>query len=169
METPAAQAEQPHINKLEPRKVEETKVSEDDPKPAPTVEQTEGKTPAPEPVAKEPAQVTPQSTPVASVTCEQAIRQVWPTHLQDGAIIVSQHENRRQDPAAVGAVNKDAAGSIDYGCFQINDHWHPAYFTDGNWQDPVWAAQYALRIYQERQAINGNGWTAWYAVQGILW
>lgn len=168
METPEAHAEQQHINKSEARKVVEAEKPEDDPKPAPTEEQAEPKTPAPEPAPK-PAQVKQQSTPVASVTCEQAIRQVWPTHLQDGAITVSLHENRRQDPAAVGAINPDSVRSRDYGCFQINDYWHPAYFTDGDWKDPVWAAQYALRIYQDRQATNGNGWTAWYAVRGVLW
>lgn len=120
--------------------------------------------------AEQPVQKEIQSTPVeASVTCEQAIRQVWPRDLQDGAIIVSQNENRNQNPAAIGSVNPDKYGSRDYGCFQINDHWHPAYFTDGDWSDPIWAAKYALMIYQGRQSSNGNGWSAWYAVQGILW
>ena len=169
METPAAYAEQQHVNKSEARETVEAEKPEEDPKPAPTEELAEPKTtetpqPAPAVAQKQ------QSTPVASpVTCEQAIRQVWPAHLQEGAIIVSQHENRQQDPAAVGAVNPDSVGSRDYGCFQINDHWHPSYFTDGDWKDPVWAAQYALKIYNGRQAANGNGWTAWYAVQGILW
>lgn len=110
-----------------------------------------------------------QSKPTEVPTCESAIRQVWPKHLQEGAILVSINENRMQDPTAVGAVNDDGLGSRDYGCFQINDYWHPSYFTDGDWQDPVWAAKYALHIYEGRQSTTGNGWTAWYAVQGILW
>ena len=168
MEVPEAHAEQQHVNKSEAREIVEAAKPEEDPKPAPTEEQAEPKTPAPSQPA--PAVAQQQSTPVASpVTCEQAIRQVWPAHLQDGAIIVSQHENRRQDPAAVGAVNPDSVGSRDYGCFQINDYWHPAYFAEGDWKDPVWAAKYALKIYEGRQRTDGNGWTAWYAVQGVLW
>lgn len=164
METSDAKAEQPHVNKSavqEPAKTEP-------PKQQPTEDAAVAKTPAPEQPAKV-VQETTQSTPVAPVTCEQAIRQVWPPNLQEGAIIVSQHENRLQDPAAIGAVNPDSYGSRDYGCFQINDHWHPAYFAEGDWKDPVWAATYALKIYEGRQRTNGNGWTAWYAVQGVLW
>ena len=81
--------------------------------------------------------------------------------------MVRTHENRGNNPEAVGATNFD--GSTDYGCFQINDRWHPDYFNNGDWRDPIWAAKYALTIYQGRQATNGNGWSAWYAVRGILW
>ncbi len=102
-------------------------------------------------------------------TCRSAIAKVWPAHLQAGAITVMTHENRREDPSAKGAVNPDAQGSQDFGCFQINNYWHPAYFTDGDWSDPVWAAKYALTIYQGRLVKDGVGWTAWYAVEGILW
>jgi hypothetical protein len=79
------------------------------------------------------------------------------------------NENRREDPSAKGAVNPDAQGSQDFGCFQINNYWHPDYFSGGDWTDPVWAAKYALGIYQGRLARDGVGWTAWYAVEGILW
>lgn len=164
---PETYTEHTDINKLNTRDIEEAVKPEDEPRPALTEELAESTTSAPE-SRPETAQVE-QSMPAEALTCEQAIRHVWPPALQDGAILVSQYENRSQNPAAVGAVNPDRFSSQDYGCFQINDHWHPAYFTDGDWQDSVWAAQYALRIYEERRAISGNGWSAWYAVQGILW
>lgn len=160
-----------HLNNAETQepksiaKADELKV----PEPDPTEDQVAVEAPEPQPQAKA-AVATTVSTPVAAAkTCEEGIRRVWPAHLQDGAILVSKYENRRQDPEAVGAVNPDAVGSRDYGCFQINNYWHPKYFTDGDWRDPEWAAEYALRIYREREARDGNGWRAWYAVQGVLW
>ena len=105
----------------------------------------------------------PPSTPASSsASCRDAIAQTWPLALRDGATTVLVHENRAEDPSAKGSVNRD--GSRDYGCFQINDKAHPAFFATQDWSDPVANARYALTIYQGR----GN-WTAWYAVQGILW
>lgn len=109
----------------------------------------------------------PPSIQASPLTCREAIDQVWPTALREGAKLVLVNENRSENIAAEGAVNGD--GSKDWGCFQINDYWHPAYFAEGDWKDPVWAAQYALKIYEGRQQSEGNGWRAWYAVQGILW
>lgn len=156
----------------EPQHIKKSEVQEpvktETPKQQPIEDVAVTETPAPQPEVKTVAETT-QSTPVAPVTCEQGIRQVWPAYLQEGAIIVSQHENRRQDPAAIGAINPDSHGSRDYGCFQINDYWHPAYFAEGDWKDPVWAAKYALKIYEGRQRTEGNGWRAWYAVKGVLW
>lgn len=124
----------------------------------------------PEPVAPAPAAEEPPSTQASQpMTCREAIDAVWPTALREGAKLVLVHENRSENIAAEGVVNSDEFGSKDWGCFQINDHWHPAYFAEGDWRDPVWAAQYAYKIYQGRQASEGNGWRAWYAVQGILW
>lgn len=111
----------------------------------------------------------PPSIKASPLTCREAIDAVWPTALREGAKLVLVHENRSENPAAEGVVNRDEYSSKDWGCFQINDHWHPAYFAEGDWRDPVWAAQYALKIYQGRQASEGNGWRAWYAVQGVLW
>lgn len=127
-------------------------------------------TTAPEqPQAKAEKPKPPSTKASQPLTCREAIDQVWPTALRDGAKIVLEHENRSEDPHAVGGVNPDEYQSRDYGCFQINDYWHPAYFSGGDWQDPKWAAEYALQIYQGRQASEGNGWRAWYAVEGILW
>jgi len=111
----------------------------------------------------------PQSAPATSETCRTAIAKIWPAELQAGAITVLEHENTSENPEAIGPVNDDAAKSQDFGCFQINNHYHPGYFTQGNWKDPMWAAQFALSIYKVRQAATGKGWTAWYAVRGILW
>jgi hypothetical protein len=162
----------PDIKKPETQVIEQktaTVVEPEKPKPAPIEEQAVVEAPAPQQV-EHPAAETQQSTLAATpMTCEQAIRNTWPQHLQSGAILVSQKENQRQDPVAVGAVNPDKYASRDYGCFQINDHWHPAYFTNGDWRDPEWAAKYALTIYEGRKKVDGIGWTAWYAVQGILW
>lgn len=107
--------------------------------------------------------------PAKPKTCREAIAAVIPANLQAGFVTVMVNENRAEDPHAVGAVNSDGVGSQDFGCFQINNHWHPAYFSEGDWRDPEWAAEYALRIYQGRLAQDGVGWTAWYAVEGILW
>ncbi len=107
------------------------------------------------------ATVTETQNPASAGTCEEAIIAVWPANLQAGARIVAQKESGMRSDA-VGAVNYD--GSQDYGCFQINNFAHPAFFAGGNWSDPTYNAQYALAIY------NGRGnWTAWYAVRGILW
>lgn len=97
-------------------------------------------------------------------SCRAAIAQTWPAHLQSGAITVMTHENRAENPAAVGAVNSDGVGSQDFGCFQINNYWHKGFFASNDWRDPVANARYAYSIYQGR----GN-WSAWYAVKGILW
>ena len=121
----------------------------------------------PAPIEKVITPTAPSTQASQPLTCREAIDQVWPTALRDGAKLVLVHENRSENIAAEGAVNWD--GSKDWGCFQINDKWHPAYFTEGDWKDPVWAAEYAYKIYQGRQASEGNGWRAWYAVQGILW
>lgn len=97
-------------------------------------------------------------------SCRAAIAQTWPAHLQSGAITVMTHENRSEDPNAAGKINNDEHRSQDFGCFQINNYWHKAFFANNDWRDPVANARYAYSIYQGR----GN-WTAWYAVQGILW
>lgn len=113
---------------------------------------------------REAAKKPPEPPSPSAVSCREAIRRTWPSQLHDGAYIVLQHENRAEDPTAVGAVNSDGVGSQDFGCFQINNHWHAAFFAQSDWRDPVANAAYAYTIYQER----GN-WTAWYAVEGILW
>jgi hypothetical protein len=111
------------------------------------------------------APATPSSN--TGVSCDQAIDQVFPVALRDGAKTVRTYENRSANPSAVGSVNGD--GSRDYGCFQINNKAHPQFFATRDWSNPVDSATYALQIYQERARIQGNGWRAWYAVQGILW
>ena len=132
------------------------------------MEPAEPTTSAPEPKAPEVAQViTP--TPVPAGSCEDAIAKIWPAELQDVARLVSLKESSlisdRIGPLkANGTVGYNYDGSRDYGCFQINDKAHPQFFANGDWRDPYYNAQYALRLYQER----GN-WTAWYAVRGILW
>lgn len=100
-------------------------------------------------------------------TCRDAVRSSWPSNLQEQALTVLVNENRRENPGAVGATNKN--GSTDYGCFQINDAAHPQFFATSKWRDPVANAEYAYQVYKERKAIDGIGWTAWYAVDGILY
>ncbi len=119
-------------------------------------------------VVEEPVQA-PVEPPAPSGTCRDAIAREWPAELQSGAIVVMTHENGREDPTAVGRINPDTVGSQDFGCFQINNHWHYKFFEANDWRDPYANARYAYQIYRERQAVNGNGWTAWYAVRGILW
>lgn len=111
---------------------------------------------------QEQAPAKPPSVPASPLSCREAIAQVFPKHLQAGAITVLVHENRKEDPLATGKMNRN--GSRDYGCFQINDAAHKAFFATKDWKNPLHNAQEALNIY------NGRGnWTAWYAVRGILW
>lgn len=100
-------------------------------------------------------------------TCREAIARTWPVALRDGAYTVLENENRQEDPSAVSGVNSD--GSRDYGCFQVNSYWHASFFASKTWSNPLDNAQYAYSIYEERKALDGIGWTAWYAVEGILW
>lgn len=162
---PQAHAEQPqNINKSKSQAVKPAEKPKDEPKPELIVAPAEKTTPAPEPVAAKTAvqetQQTP-ATPQAATSCADAIAKVWPAELQAGARLVAQKESSLI-ATRVGAVNQD--GSQDFGCFQINNQAHSQFFANGDWRDPVYNAQYALRIYQGR----GN-WTAWYAVRGILW
>jgi hypothetical protein len=153
---------QEHLNKSEtvaPAKA-------DTPKATPTVEQPAVEETAPQPQVKTEV-VNTQPAPAGS--CEEAIAAVWPASLQSGARLVSTKESSmisdRIGPLkADGTVGYNYNGSRDYGCFQINDQAHPDFFANGDWRDPTYNAQYALKIYNER----GN-WTAWYAVRGILW
>lgn len=122
------------------------------------------------------AQLTSQASAPAG-TCEEAIAAVWPADLQSSARLVSTKESSmirdRIGPLKPnGTVGYNNDGSRDYGCFQINDAAHPQFFQNGDWRNPKYNAQYALRIYQEREQrpqTYKNGWTAWYAVRGILW
>lgn len=122
---------------------EPTKLAEA-PKPEPT--------PAPQPAPK-PA--------VVASDCVAAMQRHWPEHLWAGATIVIQKESSNRSNA-IGTVNRN--GSQDFGCFQINNHAHANWFNLHNWQDADQNSAYAYQLYRER----GN-WTAWYAVQGILW
>jgi len=151
----AAQKPQEHLNK--PKMQELAKVEA--PKPTPIVETAAVKAPEPQEQAKAPVVNTP--TPVPAGSCEEAIAAVWPASLQAGARLVALKESSLIADR-IGSVNHD--GSQDFGCFQINNFAHPQFFANGDWRDPTYNAQYALRLYQER----GN-WTAWYAVRGILW
>lgn len=120
-------------------------------------------------VAAQQGQVPAVKSPNTGITCDQAIDQVFPVALREGAKIVRTYENRSGDPNAIGSVNGD--GSRDYGCFQINNRWHPQFFATKDWSNPLHSAEYALQIYNGR-ANNPNyknGWTSWYAVEGILW
>ena len=128
---------------------------------------------APEPAPEQPKEAEPTITPpieekppeqapVASTDCEAAVKRQWPAHLWSGAlIVVREGSSFRHD--AVGKLNPDGF-SRDYGCFQINDHYHKNFFANNDWKDADANAAYAYTLYKER----GN-WTAWYAVQGILW
>lgn len=128
-------------------------------------EQPKQPEPTPTPKVVEKPVVKPQTPPPAPAgTCRDAIAREWPAELQAGAIIVMTHENRSENPQAIGAVNQDGYGSQDFGCFQINNHWHANFFATNDWRDPYANARYAYQIYKGR----GN-WTAWYAVKEILW
>lgn len=89
--------------------------------------------------------------------CRQAIAQTWPDHLQAAAITTMTSENGKETPDRVGGKNAD--GSVDYGCFQVNSKAHPAFFKNSNWANAVENATYAYKIFQSR-----NDFSAWYAV-----
>ena len=156
----AQKTESLQINK--PKQVQDIKTASktvsDTPKAAPTVATPAPAAPAQQSQAKA-ATATPQAP--SATTCEEAIDQVWPASLQADARLVSLKEASLQADS-IGTVNPN--GSQDFGCLQINNYAHPDFFANGDWSNPTYNAQYALRIYQGR----GN-WTAWYAVRGILW
>ena len=89
---------------------------------------------APEAVVTPPVkEKPPEKPPVASTDCEAAVKRQWPEHLWSGALIVVREESSfRHD--AVGKLNPDGF-SRDYGCFQINDHWHAKFFASHDWKD----------------------------------
>lgn len=109
--------------------------------------------------------------------CYAAVKATWPQHLWAGAITVIEKEsgatsNKIGPLLPDGSIGHNADGSQDFGCFQINNFAHPNFFNTQNWSDPFQNAAYAYRIYLERERLPQyykNGWTAWYAVEGILW
>ena len=101
------------------------------------------------------------------MTCREAIAHEWPQALQDGALTVLVHEDRSENPGAIGAPNND--GSRDFGCMQINDHAHPDFFAACDWSNADQNVKFAYGIYEGRKQKTGNGWEAWYSVSGILW
>lgn len=101
------------------------------------------------------------------LSCRQAISQVFPPSLKRQAQVVLENENSSEYARAIGEKNWD--GSRDFGCFQINNKAHPDFFKVKDWRDPLSNARYAYQVYQERKAEDNIGWTAWYAVEGILW
>lgn len=113
------------------------------------------------------AEIQPEQALARQITCREAIEQVFPLALRDSAKIVLVNENRNEDPNAIGGMNGD--GSQDFGCMQINNSAHPKFFATQNWQDPIANVTIALEIYNGRQAQTGNGWEAWYSVEGVLW
>jgi hypothetical protein len=119
------------------------------------------------PVAEAAQTKPPDIVQPRALTCREAIDQVWPTALRDGAKIVLEYENRSENAQAVGSVNGD--GSRDYGCMQINNKAHPQFFATEDWSNPVANVTEGLKIYQGRQSVTGNGWQAWYAVAGVLY
>lgn len=135
---------------------------------------TKGDPPAPilEPTTQTPLPESSQQVaiaPAVSISCEEAIRQIWPIELQQGAIITARAESslRTNDIGPMmsdGSIGYNYDGSRDYGCFQINDKAHPDFFANNDWSNPVANAMEGLKIYNDR----GN-WTAWYAVAGILY
>jgi hypothetical protein len=96
----------------------------------------------------------------ASVSCLEAARATWPPELLNGASMVIQRESGGRTDAT-GHINAD--GSQDFGCFQINNKAHPAFFAAHDWSDPYQNARYGYQIYR------GRGWASWYAVKGLLW
>jgi hypothetical protein len=64
-------------------------------------------------------------------------------------------ENGTESPTRIG-VNTDREHSLDRGCMQVNNVWHPD-FTD--WANPEANTAKGYSIFKSR----GN-WSAWYAV-----
>lgn len=89
------------------------------------------------------------------VSCLEAIQNVFPADKQPIAIAVSKAESGLIRDR-VGAVNFD--GSVDYGCFQINNSAHASWFQSHDWQDPIENTKYALQL-----SGGGNSWHDWSA------
>lgn len=89
------------------------------------------------------------------VSCLDAIYAVFPADKQSMAIAIAKAESGLINDR-VGAVNFD--GSVDYGCFQINNKAHREWFIDHDWTNPVQNAKFALQL-----SYNGTNWNAWSA------
>ena len=64
------------------------------------------------------------------------------------------------DPNAYNGANSD--GSNDAGLFQVNSiHVRSGLITDAGRYDPSTNIAAAYKIYQDRSARAGDGWTAW--------
>jgi hypothetical protein len=90
-------------------------------------------------------------------SCRDAIARTWPADLQAVAVLTMTSENGQEKPDRVSGRNYD--GSVDYGCFQLNNKAHPGFFKNSNWANSVENAAYAYKIFKSR----GN-FSAWYAV-----
>lgn len=99
--------------------------------------------------------------------CRAAIERYWPKNLWNQAFETLDHENGLELPTRKGPIN--VGGSQDFGCMQINNYAHPDFFKNHDWSDPNQNAQEAYFIYLGREAAQGNGWRAWYSVEGLLW
>lgn len=95
----------------------------------------------------------------ASVSCVEAARATWPPELMSGATLVIE----RESGGRTDATHANADGSTDFGCFQINNYAHPAFFATHDWRDPYQNAAYAYQIY-----LGRHNFSAWYAVKGLL-
>lgn len=99
--------------------------------------------------------------PVISNDCQAAMRRHWPAALWDEATITMTRESGQRSTAE-GAVNFD--GSRDYGCFQINNKAHAAFFAAHDWRDANANAAYGYQVYKD-----AGSWRPWFAVRGVLW
>ena len=101
-------------------------------------------------------------------TCRAAIRKYWPAPLWEQAYTVLDHENGKENPRAT---LHNANGSYDRGCMQVNSIHLGAYgWTNvDDIYNPDTNARVAYGIYQARKVAQGNGWRAWYSVQGLFW
>lgn len=60
-----------------------------------------------------------------------------------------------------GAINRaNSNGTVDYGIWQINSV-HSSLLAADDWSLPSANASMAYKIWTERKAATGNGWTAW--------
>ncbi|MCK9461605.1 MAG: hypothetical protein M0R80_18405 [Proteobacteria bacterium] len=94
--------------------------------------------------------------------CFEAIKRHFPSNTWASAFLVVQKEGGTPTGTHL---NND--GSIDHGCFQINDNWN--YYRSGNlWRrkyefSQVYDPDVNIKIAME-MSTNGTYWKPWYAV-----
>ena len=97
------------------------------------------------------------STPQPEGPIEQEIYEVFGSEYYGEAMELLECENKNLDPEAV---NKNKDGSIDYGVFQLNSHWH-GFNKFVNNERYLFDPEINIRIAYRLFVTSGNSFKLW--------